>query len=186
VTVLDTIKARRSISRMKPDAVPKDVIERMLDGATWAPNHRATEPWRFYVLQDEGKKRFAAIRRRVRSASFPDPNAPEAQKALDKVQADTLATPAIIAVTSYVCPNEEQRREDFAATYMAAQNLMLVGWDEGVGSYLRSGAILHDAELRELLNLEPDREVLGMVYVGYPADVPQKKRTPAADRTIWL
>jgi nitroreductase len=171
---------------MKPDAVPKDVIERMLDAAIWAPNHRATEPWRFYVLQDEGKKRFADIRRRGRAATFPNPDAPEAQKALDKLHADTLATPAIIAVTAHVAPNEEQRREDFAATYMAAQNLMLVGWEQGVGSYLRSGAILHAAELRELLNLETDREVLGMVYVGYPADVPQKKRTPAADRTVWL
>jgi nitroreductase len=186
VTVLETIKARRSISRMKPDSVPKDVVERMLDAAIWAPNHRTTEPWRFYVLQGEGKKRFAAIRRRVRAAGFPDPNAPEAQKALEKLEGDTLATPVIIAVTAHVAENEEQRREDFAATFMATQNMMLVGWEEGVGSYLRSGAVLHDRELAELLKLEPNREVLAMVYVGYPSDVPTKKRTPAADRTVWL
>ena len=186
MTVLDTIKARRSISRMKPDSVPKDVIERMLEAAVWAPNHRATEPWRFYVLQGEGKKQFAEIRRRVRAATFPNPDAPEAQKALEKLYGDTMATPAIIAVTTHVSEDEERRREDFAATFMAAQNLMLVGWEEGVGSYLRSGAVLHAPELRDFLKLEPDREVLGMIYVGYPSDVPQKKRTPAADRTVWL
>jgi nitroreductase len=186
VTVLEAIKTRRSISRMKPDAVPKAAIEQMLEAAVWAANHRATEPWRFYVLQDDGKKRFAAIRRRSRAATFPDPNAPEAQKALDKVHADTLATPAIIAVTAHVAENEDQRREDTAATYMAAQNLMLAGWEQGIGTYLRTGAILRDPELRQLLNLEADREILGMVYVGYPSDVPQKKRTPAAERTVWL
>lgn len=186
MTVLETIKARRSIGRMKPDAVPKAAIEQMLDAAVWAPNHRLTEPWRFYVLQDEGKKQFGAIRRRARGAAFPDPNAPEAQKALDKVQADTTATPAIIAVTVQVVENEEQRREDFGATYMAVQNMMLAGWEQGVGTFLRTGAILHDAGLRELLKLEADREILGMVYVGFPADVPQKKRKPAAERTVWL
>jgi nitroreductase len=82
--------------------------------------------------------------------------------------------------------DEAQRDEDVAATYMAMQNFMLAGVELGVGTYLRTGGILHDPELRALLGLDPDRRVLGMIYVGYPADTPQKRRTPAGERTVWL
>lgn len=186
MAVLDLIKARRSVPKLRPDPVPREVIEQMLDAAVWAPNHRLTEPWRFYVLAGEGKRRFAEIRRRLRAASLPDPEAPEAVRALDRLYQDTLATPALIAVTTHLAEDDERREEDIAATFMAIQNMMLVATDLGVGTYLRTGSILRDPELRALLGVEEDRRILAMVYVGYPAEVPQKRRTPAAERTVWL
>lgn len=186
MTVIEAIESRRSVGKLRPEPVPREVIERMLEAAVWAPNHRATEPWRFYVLTGEAKARFAAIRRRLRAAGFPDPRAPEAIKALDKLYGDTVATPAMIVVTSHVAADDTVREEDFAATYMATQNLMLAGVELGVGTYLRTGNILHDDELRAWLQVETDRRILGIVHVGYPADLPKKKRTPATERTVWL
>jgi nitroreductase len=186
VTVQEAITSRRSVPKLRPDPVPRDVIEQMLEAAVWAPNHRLTEPWRFYVLQGDAKQRFAAIRRRHRAATFPDPGAPEAHKALDRVYQDTVSTPALIAVTSHVTADMVQREEDFAATFMAIQNLMLSGVELGIGTYLRTGAILDDPELRELLSVEDDRRILGVVYVGYPQELPKKRRTPAPERTVWL
>ncbi|MGH7417826.1 MAG: nitroreductase family protein, partial [Candidatus Rokuibacteriota bacterium] len=99
MTVIEAIKARRSIPKLRPDAVPREIIEQMLEAAVWAPNHRLTEPWRFYVLTGDAKRRFAEIRRRFRAATFPNPEAPEAVRALDKLTEDTLATPALIVPT---------------------------------------------------------------------------------------
>lgn len=186
MTVLEAIKARRSIAKFRSEPLPRDLLEQMLDAAVWAPNHRLTEPWRFYVLIGEGKRRFAEVRRRLRAATFADPNAPEAAKALDRLYQDTLGTPALIVVTSHVAADEVQREEDVAATFMAAQNLMLAGVELGAGTYLRTGPIIHDPELRGLLNLEDDRQILAIIYAGYPSDIPQKRRTPAAERTVWL
>lgn len=186
MNVLEAIRARRSAPRLRPDPVPREIIEQMLEAAVWAPNHRMTEPWRFYVLTGDAKGRFAAIRRRVRAAGMPNPDAPEAAKALDKVYEDTVATPVLIVVTTAVCDDPVQCEEDLGATYMAMQNLMLAGAALGVGTYLRTGAILHDPELRALLGLGADRRIVGVIYVGYPVDLPQKRRTPAAERTVWL
>ncbi len=186
MTVLETIKTRRSVPKLRPDPVPREVIEQMLDAAVWAPNHRLTEPWRFYVLMGDGKRRFAEIRRRFRAATFPDPSAPEAQKALDRLHQDTVATPALIVATVHQAADPEVREEDFAATFMAVENLMLTGAELGVGTYMRTGAILHDPELRALLTLEDDRRIVAIVYVGYPAEIPHKRRTPAPERTVWL
>ena len=50
--VLEAIRTRRSVKRMT-DVVPsrKDV-EELIDAAVWAPNHRFTQPWRFFVVAD--------------------------------------------------------------------------------------------------------------------------------------
>jgi len=186
VTVIEAIKTRRSIPKLRPDAVPREIIEQMLEAAVWAPNHRLTEPWRFYVLTGDAKRRFAEIRRRFRAATFPNPEAPEAVRALDKLTEDTIATPALIVPTVHTPEDEEVRNENVAATYMAMQNLMLAGTGLGVGTYMRTGGLIYDPALRVLLGLEDDRRILAVIYVGYPVDVPRKRRAPASERTIWL
>ncbi len=186
MTVLEAIKTRRSVPRLRPDPVPREVIEQMLEAAVWAPNHRLTEPWRFYVLTGEAKRRFAEIRRQFRATTFPNPEAPEAVRALDKLYQDTLATPALIVPTVHLPDDEEIRDENIAATFMAIQNMMLVATDLGVGTYMRTGPLRDDPALRTLLGLEQDRRILAVVYVGYPSEIPQKRRTPASERTVWL
>ncbi len=187
MSVLDLIKSRRSVPKMRPDPVARDVLEQMLEAAVWAPNHRMTEPWRFYVLTGDAKRRFAEIRRRFRAATFPDPQAPEAVKALERVYQDTISTPALIVATVHLAADEEIREEDVAATFIGVQNMLLVAAELGVGTYMRTGALLRDPELRALLGVEDDRRVLAVLYIGYPADgVPQKRRTPVAERTVWL
>jgi nitroreductase len=187
VTVIEAIKTRRSVAKLRPDPVPREVIEQMLEAAVWAPNHRMTEPWRFYVLiDDQAKRRFAEIRRRFRATTFPDPAAPEAVRALDKLTADTLATPALIIVTAHTPDDEEVRFDNIAATFMGIQNMMLTATSQGVGTYMRTGGLIHDPELRVFLGVEPDRRILAVLYVGYPVDLPQRRRVPASERTVWM
>lgn len=186
MTVIEAIKARRSVARLRSDPVPREVIEQILEAAVWAPNHRMTEPWRFYVLTGEARRRFAEIRRRFRATTFPDPAAPEAVRALEKLTADTLATPALIIVTTHTPDDEEVRSDNIAATFMGIQNMMLTATSLGVGTYMRTGGLIHDPDLRALLGLEADRRILAVLYVGYPVDVPQKRRVPASERTVWL
>ncbi len=185
-SVLDVIRSRRSIPKMKPDPVPRALIERLLDAAVWVPNHRVTEPWQFFVLEGAAKRRFAEIRREFRRGQLPNPNAPEVQPALTKVYEDTVATPVIIVVTSHLADDPEIREEDVWATYGAAYAFMLGAWAHGVGTYFRTGAMRDAPALRELLGLPPDRRIIGVLYAGYPAEVPQKKRTPASAKTVWL
>lgn len=184
--VLEVIRGRRSIAKMKPDPIPRDLVMRLLDAAVWAPNHRMTEPWQFFILDGESKQRFAEIRRDSRRKQMPNPDAPEVQPALDKVYRDTAATPLIIAFTSHLVGDPETREEDIWATYGTAYAFMLGAWAEGVGTYFRTGAIRDDPRLRQLLGLPEDRRIIGMLYVGYPAEVPVRRRTPAAERTVWL
>jgi nitroreductase len=184
--VLEAIRGRRSIPKLKPDPVPPDLVMRLLDAAVWAPNHRVTEPWQFFVLDGASKQRFAEIRRDFRRSQLPNPDAPEVQPALDKVHRDTLETPLIIAVTSHLADDPEVREEDIWATYGAAYAFMLAAWAEGLGTYFRTGAVRDDPRLRQLLSLPEHRRIIGLIYAGYPAEVPSRRRTPAAEKTVWL
>lgn len=184
--VLQLIKTRRSIPRFKPDPVPREVIAAMLEAATWAPNHHLSEPWEFLILEEQARERFAEIRRDFRRTLFGDPDTPEAVKASEKVYRDALETPSIIVVTAFVSPDPVQAEEDFAATFCGIQNMMLVAASLGVGTYVRTGGLVRDPALRAFFDLPLDRRVAAVLYVGYPAIVPERRRTPYEQKTRWL
>ena len=185
-TVIDVITTRRSIPQFRSDPVPSDTIARLLEAAVWVPNHRLTEPWQFFVLGEKSKRRFGEIRRDFRASMLPNPQAPEVQPALQKVVDDTVRTPAIIIFTSQGHDDPELREENYWSTFGAAYAFMLGAWSEGIGTYFRTSAFRDYPPLRECLHLAPDTRVIGVLYVGYPAVVPQRPRTSAAEKTVWM
>ena len=60
LTVKEAIEQRRSIRKFKPDPVPDDLINQMLEAARLAPSGTNRQPWRFQVIKDaELKKKLA-------------------------------------------------------------------------------------------------------------------------------
>lgn len=180
------IRMRRSVTRMKPDPVPLKAIERMLDAAVWAPNHHLTQPWEFVVLVGDARRRLAEIRREFRRRLFKNPGALEVQPALQKVYNDTLATPVIVAVTTSAPDDPDLRDDDYGATMCAIQNMMLVATGLGLGTYLRTGGLIHFPPLREFLGVPEDRRIAGIVYVGYADHIPERRRTTFSEKTRWV
>ncbi|MCD6300553.1 MAG: nitroreductase family protein [Staphylothermus sp.] len=54
--LLEFLKSRRSIRKFKPDPVPREVVEKILDTARFAPSARNSQPWRFIVVDDPSIK----------------------------------------------------------------------------------------------------------------------------------
>ena len=50
--VMEAIQQRRSIRKFKPDPVPDEVINNMLEAARLAPSASNRQPWRFQVIKD--------------------------------------------------------------------------------------------------------------------------------------
>lgn len=51
--ILDVISSRKSIRRFKPDPVPEEMIDKVLEAARWAPTGENYQPWRFVVVTDQ-------------------------------------------------------------------------------------------------------------------------------------
>jgi nitroreductase len=184
---ITAINRRTSVRRFRPNPISRETIEQLLDCAVRAPNHKLTEPWRFAVLTGGVRDQLAEIRSRHRLKRFDDPSGAEAQAAADKVRRETREAPAYIVVMAAVNPDEITREEDYAATMMAIANLMIAAQSLGLGTYLRTGGVMRDRDLIELASVPQNFRVVGIVSLGYPAEVEEpRRRKPAAELTRWL
>jgi nitroreductase len=183
----DAIARRTSTRAFAARPVPRPTIERLLAAAVHAPNHKLTEPWGFAVLTGASAARFAELKRAHRATRFPDPAAPDAAKAIEKTYREAAGTPAFVIVSCAVSDDPVRLEEDYAAAMMATQNLLIAATAEGLGSYVRTGGIMRDEAVRQLVQLAPGRRIVAVVSLGYP-DGPQepKKRSDPATRTLWL
>src|SRR5215510_7797295 len=128
--VFDFIRQRRSIKRFTSREVRRDAIEALLTAATFAPNHRLTQPWRFYVLGPQARYAYglALGERKARK----QPNAESGRALRDAVAAEHRALPGMIAVAVVNRDDPEVRDEDYAATMMALENLALAAVELGL------------------------------------------------------
>ena len=183
--VSDAIRDRRSIKKFSDRPVTREEIERLLDAATLAPNHRLTQPWRFYVLGPEARLAYglALGARKARKLE----NAEAASAMRETVAHEHRALPGMVVVAVAETDNAEQREEDYAAAMMAIQNLALTAVELGLGTHIKTGAVMDDPAARAAAGVGDDERIVAVVNVGEPADVPPAKaRNPLSSCTSWL
>lgn len=183
--IFDCIAARRSIKSFTDRPISDEAIEQLLSMAVLAPNHRMTEPWRFYVLGPEARAGFGAALGARKAKKVDDPDA--AAAVIQKVEATHRDLPAMLAVAMTLHENPEIQEEDYAATYMAVQNLCLAALALGLGTHVKSGGIMDDPRAREAMGIREGERVIATIAVGEPAAVPDPKpRSSADDFTTWV
>ena len=181
----DAIRERRSIRRFTDRPVAREEIETILAAAVLAPNHRLTQPWRFYVLGPEARHAYGLALGARKAKKITDPDA--AQRTRETVAAEHRALPLMIAVAVVTADDPEIREEDYAATMMAVQNLALAAVELGLGTHLKTGAIMQDPAARAAVGLPDDQRIVAVVNVGTPAEAPPVKAREAATAfTTWV
>jgi nitroreductase len=183
--VSEAIQNRRSIKRFTARPVSRDDIEAVLAAAALAPNHRLTMPWRFYVLGPDARYAYGLALGDRKARKLPDPDATRALR--ETVGDEHRALPCMIAVAVVVHDDPETREEDYAAAMMAIQTVALVAVERGLGTQIRTGAVMADPAARTAIGVPDDQRIVAIVNLGEPADVPPAKaRRPAGEHTIWL
>lgn len=185
MNVSDAIRDRRSIKRFSERAVTRDEMETLLGAATLAPNHKLTQPWRFYVLGPEARYAYGLALGSRKAKKIEDPAA--AQQMRENVGNEHRALPGMIAVAVTSNENPETSEEDYAAAMMAIQNLSLAAVELGLGTHMKTGAVMADPVARAAAGVRDGERIVAIVNVGVPADVPPpKNRESAAAMTTWL
>jgi nitroreductase len=176
----DLIRSRRTISLFQTEAPPLALIKSAIDVARWAPNHRLTEPWHFYLLGAETTRAVALLNAEL----------VEQQKGKEAAAAKLeswLAVPGWLVVTCENSDDPIQTREDYAACACAIQNFALYLWSEGVGTKWTTGNVTRDARFYDLIWVDSAVEtVVGMIWYGYPAEVPTMRRKSVDEITVEL
>lgn len=184
--LFDAILNRRTIKEFKPDPVPDTVLEQALSAGLWAQNHRMTQPWRFIVLGPETHQALAEAGAVAQLQSMrSDTDAPTRDKVRAGAIQKLMSKPRIVVVTTLLSGDALQRREDYAATCCAIQNIQLAAWSEELGMQWSSGKQTQQPETYTLLSIDPAvEEIVGFLYFGYPAVIPAPPARKPLDEVV--
>lgn len=185
LTVLDVIRARRTvdIGLLRPDPVPREVTEAILEAGIWAPNHGRTEPWRFTVFTGEGRARLAEVFVQAYAAgSAPDR---ESEAALEAQRARAWRAPLWISLELHMPEKPKMPEwEEQAALACAAQNMWLAATAFGLVGKWVSGPVMVSPVAAQALGAP---KLLGLLVLGYPAaERHAATRAPLADKVTWV
>ena len=182
--LFDAIYSRQSLTNLRPDPVPRDLIEKLLSAAVQAPNHYRVRPWRFVVLSGQARERLGdvlaeSLHKRIPAAT---------PSALDAVRARPLRSPLLIVVgVDLPADNRVIEVENICATAAAAENLLLAANALGLAAKWRTGDAAYDPDVKAFLGFEPDQHVIAFIYIGFPeGDPPEAARPSFEDRTVWM
>lgn len=188
MNIHEAIKTRRSIPLISDKEVSKELIEQVIESAVYAPNHFRTEPWRFFVLIGDGRKKLGEVFADIMTARLEDPHSEESKKKIQRIESNPLRSPVIISVG--VEPSDKDRvilKEEFAAVSAAIQNMLLTANALGLGTIWRSGSICYDRKVSDFFGLSEKGEMAGFIYLGYPEIEPNPiSRTDAKELTTWI
>jgi nitroreductase len=185
----DAMRTLRAVRRLRPDPIPNDVLDRVLEAATWAPTGGNVQPWRMVVVtnpdlqrqlgdlyrgewdrylgdRDAGLSRFEGEDRAQRERTLA---------AGDYLGAHWYEAPA----TLVFCFNPGQMAITDAgldrpsvvgggSVYTAVQNAMLAARAEGLGCVLTTLLCYREEEVRALLDMPADWYTCAHVPLGYP------------------
>ena len=182
--VFEAIHGRHSQGKVKPDPLPHELIENLLEAAVQAPNHYKVRPWRFIVLTGQGRNKLGD----VMAASQQEHHPEFSQDVFNKTRLLPLRAPVVITVGA-AKPVEAKvlEIENVCAAAAATENLLLAAHAMGLGAKWRTGEWARDAKVKKFLGFEPDQHIIGFVYIGHPEFVMEPPPRPSfEDRTVWM
>ena len=163
----EAIKGRRSIRAYKQQNVPEEIVEKLIDAASFAPSAGNIQPWKFVIARKQDTKKKLA-------------------QAAD--QAFIEEAPVVIVV----CANEERSSMGYGFrgktlyciqdTAAATQNILLTAYSLGLGTCW-IGAFNED-EAKKAINAPEEIRPVAIIPVGYANEAPtQRNRRPISQIT---
>jgi nitroreductase len=162
-SVLALLKGRRSIRRYRPDPVPDEMVEQLLEAGRWAPSASNRQPWAFIVVRDE------AIRREVAQHA-----------AYYFIRWAHVAEAPLLIVLCGDARNPVYRQFLHEDIGLAGSQIMLQAKALGLGTCWIGG--LDRKAIASILKVPDHVEIVGLLTVGFPAEEPDPRaRKPLAE-----
>ncbi|MDP2719062.1 MAG: nitroreductase family protein [Dehalococcoidia bacterium] len=185
---LRLVRTRRSCRKFKPDPIPDESVDFILEAGRWAMSGANGQPWEFIVIKDQGTKDqiarafiknrdhvFNIERTRIEEARMP------ALRQYPSGMPSLLAAPVIIAVlgerrtvqasvlyTSFAFGEGGPGAVFFKNMANATQLLCLAAAALGLGAQWCSVSSLWEGSLKTILDVPEELTIHTLVPVGYP------------------
>lgn len=174
MNTIDAIKQRRSIRKFKSDKVSHETLEKVIEAAAYAPSWKNTQITRYIAVESE------AVKEKVLEY-LPSFN-----------QTSVQSAPLLIAVTMIKNRSGYERDGSFSTKKgdryqvydagIATEAFCLAAFEEGLGSVILG--IFDEDEITKLLNIPKERELMALIAVGYPDEVPQPPKRKSVEELL--
>jgi len=180
LTVKESIQKRRSIRKFKPEPVPRELIDELLEAARLAPSATNRQPWRFQVVTDPDLKKQI-----FEEASFRQHQVQEApaivicgSELLTFVKGHPLAPP-----DSHYYGAESENWDDIKGfipdahmnTAIAVEHMVLMATSLGLGTCWVQA--IRFGQLAKILGWSRHVVPHAILAVGYPDESPPPRPT---------
>lgn len=160
--ILDVIRTRRTIGTSEGDVARETIVE-LIEAATWAPNHKLTQPWRFTIVAGDARRELGEVWARSAAAEMPEP---KRSAFMEGEARKPLRAPCVIAVSTRTDVNPVTAEEDLVATGAAVQNMLLAAHAKGLCAAWKTGKIVRDPAVKAFLGLDEAERIVAFVYLG--------------------
>ncbi len=190
-------KSRRSIRKYTNQKVSHEIVEQLIEAASWAPSNHNRQGWKFIIFEDLAEIRSLAekIRNFIKNSieEFPKLSAEQSQELVHYSGAFEQA-PVLILTMQKKSPavgkrimklaSSELASGEAVSTAMACQNLLLAAHALGLGTCIMTAPLLAGQIWKSLDNLPIGYEPTCLIAVGYPAEMPQAPRRKKIEHII--
>lgn len=193
------LRSRRSVRRFRPKQISVEILDRILETATWAPNAHNRQPWRFVVLSSvESRAKLAGamgaeFERVLRAEGLSDE---DVRKQIERSRARLLEAPAAVLMsldTSVLDKYEDAARTQgehlmgVQSVALAGGQLLLAAQAEGLAGVWICAPLFVPAEVQRALELPESWQAQGVVLLGYTAKVGEARpRDPISEVKLTL
>ena len=173
IGLFEAIHSQRAIRYFKPDPVPDDALQKVLEAAVKAPTGSNRQDWGFIVVKDPAiRSKIGEIYRRDAPPSITEDMTP-GQKRMYRGAASLLEHIHEVPVLIVACIRRQPPQDGMgraASIYPAIQNLLLAARGVGLGSVLTTRQRNHEPDVKELLGIPEDMDTAALLPLGYPAE----------------
>ena len=201
VSLYEGLLTTRAIRRYTDEPVPDEALRDILFAATRAPSGSNRQPFRFIVLTDgpvareakrligEGARRFWAAKREADgydTGSGAQADSPKARMARTMQHyVDTYESVPVLVLACFRRYRHAGSHTDGASVYPACQNLLLAARALGYGGVMTGWQFAADAELRALLHIPDDVELMATITLGRPAGTARPGTAAAPPELVY-
>ena len=192
----DAIKKRRSIRAFKPDPVPKEILNSIMEDALLAPSWGNTQPWEFTIAGGETVRKLGEEFSNEKLNNVPDnPNIEMPEKWPDQhMNRYREVGKGLFETLSIGRRDTEKRTQHYVNMYkffgapnvifiymdkelgiysvldvgIIIQNIALLAVDYGLGTCIEAAAVRYPDILRSHINIPESKKFVMGIAIGYP------------------
>lgn len=187
--LFEAMSTLRAVRRLRPDPIPDEVLDRVLQAAAWAPTGGNAQPWRIILVKDPAAKKQLGSLYAEQWVNFSKgyqanidglPEADKAQEQRNLGAGDYLAehfheapviavfcfNPKMMAITDIKL--DRVSVVGGGSVYTAVQNLLLAARSEGLGCVLTTLLCICEPEVREILQIPEPWGTAAAIPLGFP------------------